>query len=211
LRCSECGRTYDTETLDTWFAGDEKARFDHVLWLVAASLFLRLLLLPQLLWIAKLGGAAVAMWACYIALRNKPEGPGRFYGVAGLAAGALMILSFAWSPNPLPYYTLDMLSGCVLLLAMLHDAYGGSVAHFSLGRGLAPVLLFGTPVFALGCYLADRAAGANLIGRSPILDAFPPFTAGLPYVAAAGVWIFVWRTLAGIRGLLFGPRSGSDE
>ncbi len=206
LRCAECGRSYDADTLAAWFSGDERARFDHVLWLATASLFLRLLLIPQLMWVAKLGGAAVAMWACYVAMRNKPEGPGRFYGLAGITAGGLMTLSFAWSANPLPYYTLDMLAGCVLLLAMLHDASGDGVAGHSASRALAPVLLFLTPLFALACYLADWATGAALAGRSALFDAFPPFTTGAPYLAAAGIWIFVWRSLTGIRKLLFGER-----
>ncbi len=47
LRCPECGAENDLERLEAWFDGAEQGRFDLVIWLILAGLFLRLLLLPD--------------------------------------------------------------------------------------------------------------------------------------------------------------------
>lgn len=202
LRCSECGHSYDHQTLEYWFSGQERTRFEHVLWLVLACLFLKLLVLPQLLWVARLGAAAAIAWASHLASRGKHESVARYYGIAGMAIAGLILVCFAWVESSLPFYTLDMIAGCVLLLAMLHDPVSGGIGVVTVGRRIAPVLLFAAPIFAIGCALVQAAIGTQL---APVATAGPytPFGFVVPYLAAAAVWVFVWRTLAGIRRMLF--------
>jgi hypothetical protein len=205
LRCAECGHAYDRDTVESWFSGEEQARFEHVLWLVVAGLFLRLLVLPQLLLISRLGSAVVIGWACYLAYRGKQESTGGYYGLAGMIAAGLMFFVFSWQKSALPFHTLDMIAGCLLLLAMLHDPSGVGVGAVTGGQRLAFAILFGAPVLAVACYVCEQAADASLASGNPFLSLYPPFGLLVPYLAAGGVWLFVWRTLAGIRHMLFGP------
>ena len=216
LRCNECGRSYDRDTLEHWFAGEESHRFEHVIWVTLGCLFLKLLLLPSLLIVARVGGAVVIAWGCHVAMRGKAEGPGKFCAIGGLAIAVLMTLGFAWLDDPLPYYTFDMIAGCLLLLAMLHDPVGGGVGGAMAGRQIAPILLFVAPLFGVVCWQADHVFGSSFAGTptlgapsTSLLQSYPPLRFILPHVASAGVWIFVWRVLAGTRKMLFDV--GEDE
>lgn len=208
-RCSECGRTYDADVLRRWFDGDEQRRFEHVVWLVLAVLFLKLLLLPELLWVSRLGTVAVLGWAGVVALRGKQNSIGGHYAVGVLVVAGLMLL-VSWGV-PLAFYTLDTIAGCLLLLAMLHDPEVGPVCGTSGGRRIAPLLLFIAPVFAIGCYFAERMLMHSFVfpalapGTPASLAAiYTPFGFILPYLAAAAMWVFVWRALAGAQQTLFG-------
>lgn len=204
LRCSECGRSYDEEALEYWFSGDEQQRFEHVVWLAAASLFFRLLMLVgQTLWVGRIGSALALAWACHLAHRGKQGSVGAYYALGGIFAGIVMFLAFSWTPKQaLPYHTLDIIGGCVLLLAMLHDPVGGDIGGVTVGRRLTPILLFAAPVFALACLVVDASLGARGTISTALGD-YSLFGLVVPYVAAAGVWLFVWRTLGGIRRTLF--------
>lgn len=208
-RCNECGRTYDADVLERWFDGDEKQRYEHVTWLVLAVLFLKLLLLPDLLWVSRLGTVSVLIWVGVLALRGKQNSIGGYYAIGVLVVAGLMLL-VSWGV-PLAFYTLDMIAGCLLLLAMLHDPEIGPLLTSSTSRHLAPILLFVAPVFAIGCYVGHRIVASTLIVSVPttrsaqtLSEIFTPFGFILPYLAAAAVWIFIWRTLAGMQKKLFG-------
>ena len=80
------------------------------------------------------------------------------------------------------------------------------------GRRLAPFVLFAAPLLAVGCWFLDQWFAGLAVGSSvnappgtpPALSqVYAPFLFVLPYLAAAGVWVFVWRTLAGVRKMLF--------
>ncbi len=219
LRCMECGRTFERETLEAWSSGEEKQRFEHVLWLVLASLFLKLLLLEPLLVLGRVADAFVVAWACWVAVRNKPEGPGRFFGVGGIVTGGLMLVGFAWPKNALPFYILDIIAGCLLLMSLLSDPSVGRVASVTIGRQAAPLLLFAAPVFGFILWSVKQTVapattpGIVVFPGTPtsFLDRFPPFDFLIPYLTAAVVWIFVWRSLAGVRKMLFAQPEAADE
>ena len=222
LRCNECGRMYDQNDLEYWFGGEEQARFEHVMWLALGCLFLKLLLLPELRWVARVGAGIVLAWGSHVAMRGKPEGPGRYCGIGGVAVGVIMFVGFAWLPSPLPFYTFDMIGGCLLLLATLHNPVGGHVGGTLAARRLTPVLLFLVPIFSLACWQAGQAAASAAPATPPpgpvvpflsptLLQQYPPFDFLLPYLASIGVWVYVWRVLAGVRKMLFGPTQQSDE
>lgn len=213
LRCTECGRTYDQDVLETWFSGEEQARFEHVIWLVVAILFVKLILLQQLLKVARVAGAGAIAWSSHVASRGKPAGPGRFYAIAGMVVAGLMLFASFWD-DALPYYTLDMIGGCVLLLSMLNDATGERIGGVTLGRRLAPAILFAAPVFGLGCYVFQSTVGTQLAAATGTIGGPGPYSPFdrlfdfvIPFFAAAAVWVFVWRALAGMRKLLFGSSS----
>ena len=197
LRCSECGRTYEHETLEYWFSGEEQRRFEHVLWLVIAALFMKLLLLPQLLGLGRVGGGLAVMAAGYLASRGKTQSTGGYFAIATTIVGAVMALGFACTTAPLPYYTLDIIAACLLLLGMLHDPVGGVVGGTSGGRRITPIILFAAPVFAIACYGLERlvATPGSLIlpppGSGPSLwEIYSPFGFVVPYLTAIGVWVF---------------------
>jgi hypothetical protein len=206
LRCSECGRSYERGDIDYFFAGDEQQRFDLVIWLVVSNLFLRLVALPHLLWLGRAGAALVIAWACHVAGRGKSEGPGRYYGIAGTICGLLMLLLFSHPSHALPYFTLDLIAGCTLILSMLHAPDGRRIARVSLTGRIAPVLLFLAPVFALGCYLVSQVPEAVAPFTGPVFELFPPYQALAPGLAAAGVWVLAWFTLTGVRRMFFVTR-----
>lgn len=209
-RCAECGRTYDAETLEHWFGGDERRRFEHVIWLVLATLFVKLLVLPELWWVARVAGAIVILAAGFLAYRGKQDSVGGYFALAAMVIGGLMILGFSWGGRSLAYYTLDMIAGCVLLLAMLHDPVCGPIGRMHVGRRIAPVLLFLAPPLAIACWIIEQTlSSANpgaLFGPPPLTLAghYPLFSFVVPYLAAAGMWFFVWWTLAGVRRVYFG-------
>jgi hypothetical protein len=210
LRCTECGRTYTADTLEHWFGGDEQQRFDQVLWMVLASLFAKLLMplpLPGIPWCGRAGAALALGWACHLANRGKQATTGGYYAIAGMFTAAVMFLVFSW-PQPgalddLAFHTLDMIGGCVLLMAMLSDPFGGDVAGAVFSKRLTPIILFATPVFAGVSWVLHAAVGTQF-GTLTLPDDYAPFGVIAPYLAAAAVWLFVWRTLAAIRRTLFG-------
>ncbi|MEW6250771.1 MAG: hypothetical protein AB1716_08995 [Planctomycetota bacterium] len=211
LRCLECGRKYTRERLEPWFDGTEQQRFDHVLWLVVASLFLRLFLIQPLLVLGRLGNAILIAWACWLVLREEPEGPRRFYGVGGVMVAGLMLLGFFWMDNTIPYYMLDIVAGCLLLLALVHERGGGRVARVLVGVQLAQVILFAAPVFGLVLWSVYAVAGDPAATGNAILARYSLFGFILPYLAAAAVWLLVWRTVVAARRLLFAPGEETEE
>ncbi len=242
LRCNECGRTYTVETLEHWFGGDEQQRFDHVHWMVVATLFTMLLMpLPGIGGFGRASAGIALAWASHLANRGRQGSTGGYYAIAGMFIGIVMFLVFSWRlegiSDDLAFYTLHMIGGCVLLLAMLSDPQGGDVAGAAFSKRLAPIILFATPVFAGACWLLD-ALFANIVagaaggggggipigppgggpgGPGGLANLFAslakylpaPFGIILPFLAAAAVWLFVWRTLAGMRRTLFGAAGES--
>lgn len=203
LRCPECGRAYDGDTLDLWFDGTERSRFDHVLWLVSASLLLRLLVLPDLLFVSRLGVAVVTVWACRVASRGKEDSLGGYYGFAGMIAALVMLFVFAWFTTPLAFHTLDIMTAGLLVQAMLHGPADQRLGLAAGGRWLALALLVIAPLFALACHVLDEGWGNTMVPLTPALDPYPPFRFVIPYVAAAIAWAAAWLTLAGLRRSLF--------
>jgi hypothetical protein len=210
LRCNECGRTYDRGDLEYFFGGDEQQRFDMVIWLVVSNLFLRLVVLPHLLWLGRAGAALVVAWACHVAGRGKPEGAGRYYGIAGTICGVLMLLFFSHPGQSLPYFTLDIIAGCALLLSMLHTHDGRRIAGVMLTGRVAPLIIFLAPVFALGCHLMSQVPEAVAPFTGPVFELFPPYRAVAPALAAAAVWVLAWFTLAGARRMFFHRKEELD-
>ncbi len=206
--CSECGRTYEGETLERWFDGEEARRFEQALWLIVAILFVKLLVLPPLLWATRLGATVLAAWLCVLAWRGKEQTIGGYYAIAGLICCGLMLLFFAWQAAMLPYYTLEMIVGCLALLALLYDPEGGTVAGATPGRRVVIPLLFAIPVFALVCYLLNGVWQAwmptSLSGT--LLETYSPFDFVLPYLAAGVVWLLVWHTVRSLREMFYGRR-----
>jgi hypothetical protein len=205
LRCTECGRTYAASDLEYWFAGDEARRFDIVIWLALANLFLRLMVLPNLQWIARAGGGLLIAFSCWAAAREKLDGPGRYYGIAGAICGLLMFIGFSGDTSRLPYYTLDIIGACALLLSMLHTPDNLRIGRHTMGGQLAPFVLFAAPVLGIALYMLDQVGPVPNLPAA-IIEHFPFYTALAPAVFAAGVWILVWRTLAGLKRLYFTPR-----
>lgn len=201
-RCSECGHAYERSALRDWFSGEEEKRFEAVNWLILAILFLKLLLLPQLLWVSRLATAVAAGWACYLARKGKQGSPGAYYGVAGMTAAGLMLLASAGSDSGLSFHTLDIIAACLLLLSVLHDPAIGRIGTFAIGGRVALVLLFLAPLFAVVCFVLALAVRSQVTLPS-LLKAYPPFQFIVPYLAAAGAWLLAWRTIATVRRRLF--------
>lgn len=206
-RCAECGHSYNEADLAKWYAGDEERLLDQVIWLSLATLFLRLFVLPELFWIAKLGTAVVIMWAGFTVRSQRESGLGAQYATGCVALSIVMLL-VGLTSNTLPFYTLDIATGCLLLLAMLRHPEGSSIASVLAAEKTALVLLFLAPVLALGCWLLDSALAAGLSSGQlslPTLGTLSIPRLVIPYFAAAAVWLLVWRSLAAVKKLLFAP------
>lgn len=212
LQCTECGKSFDRDTLEHWLYGDEESRFEHVIWLILAILFLKLLLLPQLLSLARLGGAVAIGIAGWVTLRGKQGSIGGYFASATIVVAVLMGLMFAWGSNPLPYFTLDMISACLLLLGLLYDPVAGAVGGQTLGRRVVPILLFAVPLFGIACYVLagvlSSALGAVQVPEA--LEPFHPLLFILPYLASAALWVLVWRTVVAVRNTLFRPNAEQE-
>jgi hypothetical protein len=196
-RCSECGLALDEDVLERWFDGAERERFERVQWLVVAVLFLKLLLLPNMLCAARGMMALVAGTACFVAGREKEQTTGGYAGIAGMVAAGTMLL-FAGHDGALAFYTLDIAVAALLLLTLLYDIELGPIAVRTPGRRWATGLLFAAPVFGLLCFLLDGESSQLAIGP------FPIFGLVLPHLAASGAWLFAWYTVRTVRRMLFG-------
>lgn len=207
-RCNECGRTYTKDTLEWWFSDEERTRFNNGIWLVLAVIFTKLMFIPLIMGLARFGGAVVAGVACVVAMNGKKGTVGGYCGVSGLVIAVIMGLGFSWSDEmAAPYYTLDMVTGCLLLLALLHDPMGGAVGGALPARQIAPVVLFVAPLLGAGCWWLQKVVGANL-GLFAGWEPYTPFGFIAPYVAATAVWVFVWIALMSARKMLFANLDG---
>lgn len=208
-RCPECGRSFSKSDLRLWFSGEEETRLNNVIWFVVACLFLKLMLIPVLVHAARLATMIIIAWACVRAAYGKGDSAGGYFGMAGLIAAGLMLLT-AWQETPLGFYALDMIAGCLLLLAMVHDAQGGTLARASGSRTAALVLLFLSPLVASACWYAHDQ-GVQPWSTTVVPDPYGDvFGFVIPYAGAAGVWLLVWWTLTRMRKLLFGRLSGDE-
>lgn len=203
LRCPECGRPCDPDTLEQWFDGPEPARFDHVLWLVSASLLLRLLLLPEMLFVSRLGIAIVAAWASRVAGRGKEDTVGGYFGLAGTIVAVLMLLGFSWLASPLAFHTLDVMTAGMVLQAMLYGPTGRRVGLAAGARWLGRGLVVLAPLLALACHIMDQTWGGATTPPNPLYVPYPPYRFVVPFAAAAAAWVAVWVALALLRRTLF--------
>ncbi len=211
LRCSECGHEHDRPTLKAWFNGDEESRFTRVIWLIVATLFLRLFMLPPLLWAARVAAACAIVAAALTAYAGKQGSIGGYYAGATMAAGSFMVL-LSWATSPLSYYTLDLIAGCTLLLSLLHEPCVGRVLRRRTDATVPLVVLFLTPLLAGGCYLLLQTNLATTVGTLTLPPAYSPFGFIVPAVAAAAVWLYAWRTAVNVRNTLFRvPDASADE
>lgn len=210
LTCSECGRTFERATLEHWSSPEECERFRNVLWFVAAALFLKLFIAPPtLLWVARVGACLLVGWGGLIAGRDKGGSVGGYYAKAAVVSAFLMFFTL-WSESAIAYYTLDMLAGTLLVLALLYDPDAGPVFGSTGTRTTALVLLFVTPLLAVGGYIAEQAtattaSGMSLTSQPPSFLGFEWFGFIVPFFASAGVWLFAWFTLRATQRRLFPP------
>lgn len=217
--CPECGRKYTRADLEYWDSEAERWRFERVQWLVLAALFLKLLVLPQLMGISRILAAGALFWACYIAHRGKQGSVGGMYAVGGMVATGLMVLAYSAQGNLLPYYVLEIIALCVLMRAMFHDPTLGAVGETIFGRRAALVVLFATPVLAIVLYAADQvmpawpttptAVGPGILappisGVPTWATTYAPFSMITPFMLSLAWGAFVCWTLATARKVLFG-------
>ncbi len=209
LRCSECGREHDRATLNAWFSGDEESRFTRVIWLIVATLFLRLFLLPPLLWASRAAAACVIVVAGLTAYAGKQGSIGGYYAGATIAAGSFMVL-LTWATSPLSYYTLDLIAGCTLVLSLLHEPCVGRVLPRRTDATLPLVALFLAPLLAGVCYLLLQTTAPPMWGAVTVPAAYSPFGFVVPAVAATAIWLFAWRTAVRVRNTLFRSADSPD-
>jgi len=208
-RCNECGRVHTKDTLEWWFSDEERTRLNNVIWLVLAVIFTKLMFIPLIMGLARCGGAVAVGVACTVAMNGKKGTVGGYCGVSGLIIAVIMGLGFSWdAAYAVPFYTLEMVAACLLLLSVLHDPMGGGVGGALPARQIAPILLFVVPLLGAGCWWLQKAVGPDL-GIFSGWEPFTPFGFILPYVAAAAVWVFVWLALAGTRKMLFASLEGA--
>jgi hypothetical protein len=199
-RCSECGRAHDAATLERWFSGDEERRFVSVQWFVSAALLAKLFVFPQLMCVTR-GAAALAVGAaCYLAYREKRDSVGGYYAIAGVVTAAFL-LAFAGYQSPLPYFTLDLIAGCLLMLSLLHDAEGLVLWESRGTRMLLLGVLFAVPILGSLLYWLD--ARAALPALPAPLDSYSLFGFVAPFLAALALWGYVWWTIRQIRTTIF--------
>ena len=210
LRCSECGRVHDRSTLNAWFDGDEESRLTRVIWLIVATLFLRLFVLPPLLWASRAAAACVIVIAGLTANAGKRGSIGGYYAGATIAAGSFMLL-LTWATSPLSYYTLDLVAGCTLLLSLLHDPDAGRVLRRRTDATVPLVALFLAPLLAAGCYLLLAWSPTTVIGTLTLPPEYSPFGFFVPAAAATAIWLLAWRTAVTIRNVLFRRSDSTDE
>lgn len=204
IRCSECGQEHEPHDLERWFGWEEARRFNSVLWLVSAMLFVKLLILPDFLVAARLGTTVLLAWACIAAMKDKLESTAGYYGLAGFLTATLMFFVYLGSASTLAFHALEIIAACLLLLTLLHDPHVGRIGAQISGGQLPFVLLFAAPGLAVACYLlalwADSAPGG---GTLPSLG-HTAFALVVPYAAAVGVWVWVWLTLRRVRTAFWG-------
>ena len=229
LRCSECGREHSISELNDWYSGPEQRRLEHVIWLIAAGLFLRLWPVPQMLglvWfpvlvLAPVAAVALAGWACIIAGSGRMHEPAGRYAVAGAITAAIAV---AWAlaarddllASPASILTLavfDIMLAWLLLGAMSRPVGSSDVWGMRRGRWIAFIGLFVTPaigvayvmlnsvLFQVSEQLADAALNSLLaeLARSA-------FSQLLPWFVVLAIWFIVWRWFTAMRRTLFAPR-----
>lgn len=214
FRCSECGQQHDPELLSAWFDGAEAKRFETVQFLILGNLLLKLfLILPQLMCMSKAAAGAAAGWACYLALRDRGDSVGGYLAIGGVAAAGMAVLFSAADP-PIAYFTLDMVSGCLLVLALLQnpksERRGAAAVRVWGSRGAKQTmggLLFAIPVFAVICYALNGLWGGMVTGGTvtvpAALSSYSPFGFVLPFIAATVLWVYVLLIVRGFARKMF--------
>ncbi len=219
FRCSECGREHERYVLERWFWGKEENRLERVLWLVRACVFLKLWVFEySIMALASTASSAAVLWACWQAGQGKRDTVGWQYAVAGMVVAGLSLLSTVFGAFGLGAFglgaaaivTLDIVSACLLLTAMLRDADRQELWREPTGSRIALGILLAAPL--LGIVFAMFESGSGVFGFSSSLgisgklsNFLPgPIRFLIPRVAALAVWLFVWYWLAGLKRAMFG-------
>lgn len=213
FRCSECGREHERYVLERWFWGTEENRLERVLWLVRACVFLKLWVFENsILYLASSASSAAVLWACWQAGQGKREMVGWQYAVAGMVVAGLSLLSTMFGVFGLgaaALVTLDVVSACLLLTAMLRDADRQELWREPTGSRIALGIILAAPL--LGIVFAMFESGSGVFGFSNSLgisgklsNILPgPIRFLIPRIAALSAWLFVWYWLAGLKRAMF--------
>lgn len=218
-RCPECGRSYDVDTLESVFHGEEKERLTRLVWLVHLVLVLKLYLLPTMLGV-NLGAftgaltflnALIVIAMCYMAGRDRQDTIGGYYAVAGTAAGCLCLLGLfrgicAGIPEPL-LYALDAVAGCLLLLSLLTRPDGAELWRGRATRHLALTATIAIPPLVAIAYGVETALDASAGVARPAVFTYVNSTS-LAAGLSIAVWLFVRRWLVGFRRNVLSPADG---
>ncbi len=201
LRCTECGREHDEDTLRYWTYGYERIRFGYVIWVAQLILVLKLLVLPEYFHMARIAAAIAAGSACLTAWRGKQTGPLGILAAGGVTLAAVLLLVSAWSRDSVMYYLVEMVVACLLVVSMLRDPWGGRIGATLFGTGSALVVMMGAVVFCIAVGVVRDVAGDTAVtlpagGDMPLLGFF------VPHAASVGVWLFAWWALRDVRALL---------
>lgn len=230
FRCSECGTQYRIETLNRWFSGQERNRFERVLWLVRAALLIHILILPDLLNIVRLDlaqagwmlAAGAIGWACFLAGRGKYSQIAGHYAVGGIAVASILAFQAirgSWG-NAIVMMTpalcaLDAIGACLLLLAMIADVERVELWGARRARVVMLAMLVALPLLAASSILTANALRGPMTPSGFGAVFAPPVVApsllrivvqNAPLVIGLlSVWVYVWRWLAGFQARILAP------
>lgn len=210
-RCNECGQPLDAEWFDSLILGAERDRFEHVLRLVFAAGFAKLLLIPQLMSPARLIAAILWFAACRIAGNARSGGPGGLFASGGMVGAALMFfVSFA--AHRVTYYALEAMVASALLLAMLHDAHGRPLASRTALRPIAFGMLAAAPLIGAVCARGDAylEALAQAGMYTQVQSVLRPADFLIPYVMASAAIAFCAWSLWSVRRNFLTPPTVSS-
>lgn len=223
LRCTECGEEYSQSVLERWFFdADERDRQTRILWLIHACLVVKLWLLPEITgFIVSLGcfgttlfaaNGLLALWACYLAARDRLDKIGGFYAIAGMVAAGMLCFGAFRSPAPAVYqpslvkailYSLDAFSGCMLLLALMHPPDGEEIWR---SRSSLPYILgvaIGVPMVLMISYGVELRLFSGAAAPAPPVVSHINTTA-IGALISIGIWVYVRQWVAGLRHAFYG-------